>query len=551
MNKEKTNLPELETLRKDLIALTDRLTKVESLLEQLKGQRVVPDKSELPEEEEAIDIKFPFQTKGSIEYGIGEYGMAWIGNIVLFLGLIFLVNYLQNSVSLLIAVAVGFSAVALVYITAYYTRESLSVLSRLLVFNGHFLLYFLTLRLHFFQEAPLIQNKTLGFVLLVIVSTAFLYIAFRKKSQFIAGLSLLMLVATGVFYDVVGVISGVAAMAAVLAVLLYYRFGWIKLTFGFIFIIYLAHLTWLLNNPFMGNNPGFIASPGSGYVYFIATGFIFSFLALIPKKEEISNELVITSIIWNGIGFTFLLAAIIITYFEKNYVPIFSAITVLCILWAVILKLRSEIKIIASMYVLYGFLALSVAIYGIFGLPLSYGLFALQSLIVVSFALWFRSRFMIIMNTILFLVLLIFFVQSKSYNDLTNFSYMLVAFISARIINWKKERLNIKTEFVRDMYLVAGFAMTLVAFYHVSPPSFITASWIFAGILFFLMSLLIKNVKYRWLAIATMLVSAIRLIFFDMASVNIGYRVLVFLGLAIISITVSILYTKYLVKKKE
>ena len=155
------------------------------------------------------------------------------------------------------------------------------------------------------------------------------------------------------------------------------------------------------------------------------------------------------------------------------------------------------------------------------------------------------------MNTILFLVLLIFYIKSKSNIDLTNFAYMLVAFISARIINWKKERLNIKTEFVRDIYLVSGFIMTLVAFYHVSPASYITASWICAAILFFLMSILIKNIKYRWLAIATMLASAIRLILIDMSSLNIGYRVMVFLALAIISITVSILYTKYLIRKKE
>jgi hypothetical protein len=550
MKKEKTNLPEMEALRKDLDALTSRLLKVERMLEQLKGKSLVPEESELLEEE-AIDIKFPFQSKGSIEFRVGEYGMAWIGNIVLFFGLIFLVNYLQNTGSSLIAAAVGFSAVALVYVSSYYTRESLSVLSKLLVFNGHFLLYFFTLRLHFFQEAPLIQNKVVAFVFLITVSVVLLYIAYRKKSQFVAGLSMLMLIATGVFYDAVGVLSGVAAIVAVIAVFLYYRFGWIKLTFGFIFLVYLAHLTWLLNNPFMGNNPEFTATPGSGYIYFIATGFIFSVLALIPKREEVSNEFIITSVIWNGIGFTILLAAIIFTYFDKNYVPIFSAITVLCILWAVILKLRSEIKIIASMYVMYGFLALSVAIFGIFGLPNSHGLFALQSLIVVSFALWFRSRFMIVMNTLLFLALLIFFIQSKSSHDLTNFSYMLVAFISARIINWKKERLNIKTEFVRDLYLLAGFVMTLVAFYHLSPTSYVTASWILAGILFFVMSLLIKNIKYRWLAIATMIVSAIRLIFIDMASVNIGYRILVFLGLAIISIAVSILYTKYLVKKKE
>ena len=551
MGKEKINLPELEDIRKELNSLNERLVKVESALGKINISKSVTHQREYQQADEDIDIKLPFQTEGSIEFRVGEYGMAWLGNIVLFFGLIFLVGYLQNTGNGIISALVGFGSVALIYACSYYFRHSLSVISTLLVFNGHFLLYFFLLRLHFFQQDPLLQNKTLAFFLLVITSVTFLYIAFRKESQLLAGIALLMLVATGVFFDTVGIISGMASITAILTILLYYRFGWIKLTFIFIFIVYLVHLIWLINNPFMGHNPEFTTSPGSGYVYLIATGFIFSFLALIPKKEKTSDEFIITSIVWNGIGFTFLLAAIIITYFEKNYVPIFSAITVLCILWAVILKLKSEIKIIASMYVLYGFLALSVAIFGIFGLPKSYGLFSLQSLLVVSFALWFRSRFMIIMNLLLFLVLLIFFVQSKSFDNLTNFSYMLVAFISARIINWKKERLNIRTELMRDLYLISGFAMTLVAFYHISPASYVTASWIFAGILFFLVSLLIKNIKYRWLAIATMIASAIRLIFVDMASINIGYRVLVFLGLAIISITVSVLYTKYLIKKKN
>ena len=550
MQKENIDFPKLESLRRDLDALSERLAKVENSLDIFKENRYEPENREIPKDE-SIDIKLPFQTKGSIEFRIGEYGMAWLGNIVLFFGLIFLVIYLQNSGRRIFSAIVGFGAVASIYICSYYIRNSLRIISNLLVFNGHLLLYFFTLHLHFFQEDPLLQNKMLAFTLLVVVSTGLLFIAFHKKLQFAIGLSLLMLIVAGVLYDSVGVISGISSISAIIVILLYYRFGWLKLTFSFIFIAYLIHLTWLLNNPFMGNTPEFTSSPGSGYVYLIVTGFIFSFVALIPKKENISNEFVIASIVWNGIGFTFLLAAIIITYFEKNYVPIFSAITLLCIIYGVILKLKSDIKVTASMYVLYGLLALSVAIFGIFGLPKSFGFFALQSLLVVSFALWFRSRFMIIMNTILFFFLLIFFIQSKTFNDITNFSYMMVAFISARIINWKKERLNIKTEIVRDLYLISGFAMTLVAFYHVSPPSYITASWIFAGILFFLMSLLINNIKYRWLAIATMTVSAIRLIIVDMASINIGYRVLVFLGLAIISIAVSILYTKYLIRKKE
>jgi hypothetical protein len=307
----------------------------------------------------------------------------------------------------------------------------------------------------------------------------------------------------------------------------------------------------LLNNPLIGNNPEFILSPGMGYFYFIATGFIFSIIALIPKKEQISEEFIIASVIWNGLGFTFILALIIFSYFLKNYVPVFVSITLFCLLFSVILKLRSSVKIIASMYVLYGFLALSVAIFGISGLPKSYMLFALQSLLVVAMALWFQSRFMVVMNTLLFLFFMIFYLKEPAWTNSTNFTFMFVALISARVINWKKERLNIKTEFVRNLYLASGFIMTLISFYHAFPATYITASWIIAAILFLLLSVAIKNIKYRWLAIAAMVASAIRLVFVDMSNINIGYRVLVFLSLAVISISLSVVYTKYFIRKKK
>ena len=203
------------------------------------------------------------------------------------------------------------------------------------------------------------------------------------------------------------------------------------------------------------------------------------------------------------------------------------------------------------MYVLYGFLALSFAIFGISGLPKSYMFFALQSLLVVAMALWFQSRFMVVMNTFLFFLFMVFYLKEPGWTNSTNFTFMLVALISARVINWKKERLNIKTEFVRNLYLVSGFIMTLISFYHAFPSTYITASWILAAILFFLLSLAIKNIKYRWLAIAAMVASAIRLVFVDMSNINIGYRVLVFLSLAVISISLSVVYTKYFIRKKK
>jgi hypothetical protein len=378
-----------------------------------------------------------------------------------------------------------------------------------------------------------------------------LYIAFRAKSQLMTGIVLFMMIITGSISGFTSVSAGITAATALITIMLYYRFGWIKLAFVFIFLIYLAHLNWLLNSPFMGNRLEFIQTPGIGYLYFIATGFIFSILALIPKKEHVSNDFIITSLIWNGLGFTGIMALIIVTYFESNYVPIFGTITLFCLIYSFILQSRSMLKITASMYALYGFLALSVAIYGIFGLQKAYLLYSVQSLLVVSMALWFRSKFIVVMNTILFLIFMIVYLIDPVNYNLTNFSFMLVAFVSARVINWKKERLNIKTEILRDFYLILGLIMTLITFYHFSPAAYITASWIFAAIILFVLSLLMKNKKYRWLDIATMVVSGIRLATVDMSSIDIGYRVLVFMALAVISITISILYTRHFVKKKD
>ncbi len=551
MQKEKPISPEIEILRKDIFEISQRLNLVEDKLMELQQPASQYIKKEPVSEEEDFEINLPFSAKSSIEYGVGESGMAWLGNIVLFIGITFLVSYIQNSGTVILSAVVGFAAVAGLYLSSWITRKSYSFLSKLFAYNGHFLVFYFTLRLHFFQDHPLIKNETLGFILLLIVTFSLLLKAYQKQSQLLAGIVLIMLLTCGFLINEVSLVSGITMLAAVISMILYYRFGWLKLTFVLIFLVYLAHVNWLINNPLLGNNPEFVSSPGNGYWFFILSWFAFSMLALIPHKKEVSDEFVIASVVWNGLGFTVILGLIVVTYFKENYVPIFVLLSLFCLIYSSVLRLRSTLTITAPMYVLFGFLSLSVAIFGIFGLPQSYSYLALQSLLVVSMALWYRSRFIVIMNTILFLTLMtVYLLQSESIDQI-NISYTLVAFISARIINWKKERLNIRTELVRNLYLMSGFLMTLITFYHISSPAYITASWIFVAVLFFIASLLLKKKKYRWLAIAAIIASAIRLIFIDMSNIDIGYRVLIFMVFAILSITVSILYTKYYVNKKE
>lgn len=547
---ENSDSQESKAIREEIQQLKNRINLMEAILDirKLKNPHSVT-KDELPDED--FELSFTSKSEDSIEFRVGEYGMAWLGNIVLLFGLSFLIQYLQNSGHLIFSALIGFISVAAIYGSSYLTRISYSYLSKLLAYNGHILLFYSIIRLHYFQTEPLIKSTATGFIILIIALSILFYLSYRRKSQLMSGMVLFMILTSGIINNSVQISSALSCIAALLAVVLYYKFGWLKLVFIYILLIYISHLNWLLNNPLFGNEPGFIQSPGIAYIYFIATGFIFSSLALIPKKENISNDFIITSVVWNGLGFSILMAMIVITYLSKNYVPIFGTIAVLCLVYSFLLQSYSDLKITASMYALYGFLALSVAFYGILLLPRAFMLLSLQSLLVVSMALWFRSRFIVVMNTILFIILLIFYLSGEPNLNTTNFSFMLVAFITARVINWKRERLNIKTEFIRNIYLLSGFIMTLVAFYHAFPTSYITVSWIVAALLFFVMSRIMKNIKYRWLAIATLVVSGIKLIFIDLSDIDIGFRVLAFLLLAIISITVSILYTKYLKVKKE
>lgn len=551
MQVENSDSLELKAIREEIQQLKNRINLMEAILDIRKWKKLQSIATVEEQSDEDFELSFSFKSDDSIEFRVGEYGMAWLGNIVLLFGISFLVQYLQNSGHLIFSAFIGFLSVAAIYGGSHLTRILYSYLSKLLAYNGHILLFYLVLRLHYFQTEPLVESATAGFIILILALVVLFYLSYRRKSQLMAGMVLFMVLISGIISNSIQIISAMSCIAAFLAVVLYYKFGWLKLVFIFISLIYISHLNWLLNNPFMGNSPEFIKSPGASYLYFIISGFAFSSLALIPKKENNSNEFIITSLIWNGLGFSLLLTLIVFNYLSNNYVPVFAVIAVLCLAYSFLLQSYSSLKITASMYALYGFLAMSVAFYGILLLPKAYMLLSIQSLLVVSMALWFRSRFIVVMNTILFVILLIFYISGESNLNTTNFSFMLVAFITARVINWKRERLNIKTEFIRNIYLISGFIMTLVAFYHAFPASYITVSWILAALLFFLLSRLLKNIKYRWLAIATLVMSGLKLIFIDLSDIDIGFRVLVFLFLAIISIAVSVLYTKYLIKKKD
>jgi hypothetical protein len=279
-----------------------------------------------------------------------------------------------------------------------------------------------------------------------------------------------------------------------------------------------------------------------GHLYLFALGGCFSMLPLLHKDDESTDDLLIGASILNGIFFTLLLILISTKFFSESYVGVFSAVTIFCLIYSVVLKYVSDWKFASAFYALYGFLAMSISLYGMVGLPKVYLLLSVQSFVVVSMALWFRNRLIIVMNSLLFLVILLIYLLLAKPVDGVNFSFALVPLVSARIINWQKARLNIKTDLIRNLYLILGFFMVLYALYHGLPKQFVTLSWTVAALLYFLLSFLLKNIKYRYMALGTMICAALYLFIVDLARIEIIYRVLALLFLAIVSIGISIYY---------
>ncbi len=489
--------------------------------------------------------------KGLIESNIFEYGLAWFGSLVLLFGIAFLSNLARNYLNGPLASIVGYSAVAGVFFLSWYLRNSFTHLSFLLNISAHLLVYYITLRLYFFIAQPVIPVKGVVLFMLFAVVCIQCYYAIRRNSELQAVIALICSLATALFADTAFVSLPLIIITAGLSVFLFFRFGWQRLLIASMILVYASQSIWLLNNPIMGNPIGAFATHTFNLVSLFLYGAIFSVIPMIRQDGKFPNSVYPATILINGMSFSVVLLSVIASYYSAGYVWIFSMISALCLVYSIFLKYRTKRIFDPAFFAIYSFMALSVAVYGYSKLPDALWLLALQSLLVVSWALWFRSKIIVVMNTILFVGILIIYLAFYHSVDKVNFAFVVTAFVSARVINWKKERLTLKTEFIRNTYMITLFFSMLFALYHVAPKQYVTLSWTGAAVFYFVMSLILKNIKYRWMAIATVLFTGFYLFFVDLSHLETGYRTLAFLFLAAISLGASLYFTKKVRKKSQ
>ena len=547
MNTENSKKIDLDEILVRLNSLEERIVLLESNRKSLYKSQ--PDGTEKPEEEDSDFVNVDFSLNAPFETNLGEYGLAWMGNIVLFFAIAFLWQYFNNAGKPLFSLITGMVSVASVFILSYYFRKSYTYLSFTFRLFGFIILYYILLRLHYYSNNPLVANQVIATVLLLVAVGIQLFYAFKKQSQVMAGLAFTLALITAFvcyhqypFFLISMVTTGLVLYS-------FWKHNWWKAMVFIICVGFLINLIWLLKNPV-----SLVITPEDlvyhhTFIYFSLTTALYSLVAFRKPSKAYPENLILTTILLAGVTFSVLMLILVILHFPTAFVSFFIGISIYCIVYSVILKLYSPWKFTPALYALYGFVAISVAVFGIYHFPDSFLLLTIQSFLVLTLALWYRSHIITLMNTFLLVILALFYYKTSGTLHTVNFSIPVVAFLSARIINWQKERLNIKTDFIRNIYLIILFFSLLFATYKAIPGQYITVSWLLIAGIYFILSIVLKNFKYRWMGMANLLISAFHLFLADLAKIDLIFRILAFLVFAVISIVISTYYVKKLKKK--
>lgn len=521
------------------------LKKLEARIERLEAYFNLGPAGEAPE----IELPPPSSAKAEesedrLELQIGENWLAKTGIVVLAAGIAFLLALPYKNLPPILPGILGYCLAAGIFALSHYWRKSFSLISRYLHGGGMALMYFATLRLYFFSAEKAVTKRSLEIVLLMIIVFANFYISGRRKSIYLAGLSLAMGYTTAIVSDQAYFLFAAAALMSALVVYFKLKYGWQRLLIFGIVLTYFTHFLWFLNNPFLGKNLQFVSSPETNLLFVLLYVLIFAAGNFVRDKSlPESNMVIITTFLNCAGGYSLFLLISVIKF--QEHIAMYHLLAALVFLGlAIAYWSREKSKFSTFFYAMTGYSALSVAIIARFSEPESLVWLGWQSLLVISTAVWFRSKFIIVANFIIYLLIfLVYLILAKTVTPIS-LSFGVVALMSARILNWQKDRLELKTELMRNAYLAAAFFMFPYTLYHIVPAGYVSLSWLGVGIIYYILSRVLNNRKYRWMALFTLLLTVGHVLLIDATRLDPALRVISFLVVGAALVVISIFYSR-------
>jgi hypothetical protein len=520
-----------------LKAIEARISKIEAHID------MQPSENEEYIEEETVIAKRKPETDEELEFRIGQYWFAKLGIIVFLVGWLIANTLHFEELNQVIPVVVGILTAFAAIAASIVIRNRFPHLSGWVLGSGFVILYIAALRMHFFSLSPLFTDIVPVLVLLYLISFVVIYIGIKLDSPYLTALGISAAYLSALIGDFSYAIFITITVLAVISSISKIRYNWIGLLNFTIIAAYLIHLLWFINNPLLGNPLEVQTDVPLNLLFILIYQTIFSLAFLNDKKTEENlvpslSVLAITSI---GYGLFLLITILSTPPLGQVYHLLASAVY---LVFAVLFFKIKQSRVSTFFYAMTGYGALSIAIILQFDKPDFFMWLCWQSFLVVSTAVWFRSKFIIVANFIIFLLIFIAFLIVSPATSWISLSFGIVALFSARILNWKKDVLELKTEQMRNAYLLTAFFIIPYSLYHMMPSGYVAFSWIVVAILYYVFSLILKNTKYRYMSLATFMLTVLYVFVLGITSEETIFKILSFLVLGVALVIISVVYTR-------
>lgn len=536
-----TSESDLRAVLKDIV---QRLERVEDQLEIPHAGTVEVPSMAHPAEEPRAAVESSIEQERSLEFEVGQTWFALIGVVVLAIGIGFVLSLPFDGLPQVLPPIGGILLSGAVLLMARLTRGKLETISKYFRGAAMLLLFFSALRLMYFGNPPVLQEPGMpGRVILGFVVLINLTLAWRRKSFHLYVIALLTGYGSAVFIGTTGYLLGMVTLMTFAVLFAQLKANWRHLApVGFVLTM-VTYVMWAIGNPLIGGQFG-IRSETAVPVYFVLLWILLFTLASLLRQDRETEDAPVqmTGALICLLGFlTFSLHNLFA--FRETFLFSHILASALFISLAYAFWIRERSWFSTFIYVMTGFMALSFALIRAFAIPEVFVALSLQSLVVIASAIYFRSRFIIVANCLIFIGIIGGYLSLTQAEQGMSLGFGVVALISARILNWKKDRLALKTDLMRNAYLVIAFLIFPYALFYLVPEVFVAVAWVGLALFYYGMNLFMRNRKYRWMGHATLLITVAYLMFAGIGRLEGNYRIASFLVLGSIMLVVSIIFT--------
>ena len=525
-----------------LARLEARLARIEAHL-HLEEPEVAPAGAPAPL------VPCPDVPQDDLEYRIGQEWFSRVGVAALAFGVAFTLSLPYRSVPSYVPSLVGYLLVAMLAGIILASARRFELVSGNLRATAMGLAYFSGLRLGFLGGPHTLDGGSLASTL-VLSGTACvnLVVAYRRGSSWLFALALVTAFTTVVAAGSFGVGLLLIALFTVMAVAASVSLQKPSVILMAMPLSYASYLILALDNPFMGGTLQVVAGPAWGPGVLVICLMIYSRGLRLGLRDDTESMLVTAGVILNALGgYSVYLLHTVVSY-EGTFAG-YQVAAAAGLLGLAFLHSRELDRVGAFICAMTGFLALSVAIIKATQPPDVFVWLSVQSVIVVAIAIWLRSRFIIVANFVIYVAILACYVIDAKQERGISLGFGLVALVTARLLGWKQERLELKTEFMRNAYLVAVFFIFPYSLYHLVPGAWVGLAWVGAALLYYGLSALLRLPKYRWMGHATLLLTAVYMVVAGLGRLDPLFRNLSLLVLGAVLVIVSLVFTRLRTKR--